>query len=375
MDKLELIEGLIDKLDSVNRLLPSYLRTGGLSFDECIVMSSCHVVYDYPQYVERSIRYLIEDNRNLPLLRDLLTKCEQVIEKIEPNLEKLSSMELALLYDISIMHETIEILRRCVNINDPAIHKHLSELAFGKVRMTIDQQNGADISEAALKHDMEFEMFFDRLDTDVRRLSYILNFRDLRKCAGEFCIEYFLQSLKNISMTLRNLDITPYQFVAEIDDSSDNFQKPNFKEIFMLGDGTPSTDKAAAKKAKEMGHEYFSLAHINHIHKLFVCDQFHTIEPHDLYAILNLKECDSRLKIRDKEKNRVYYFIHYIGERVQENLRKEWKSAMCRHLSIPANTYNSKYMESAVSESTRDKKFREKLSELDDAFEELEQAS
>lgn len=30
MDKLELIEGLIDKLDSVNRLLPSYLSTGGL---------------------------------------------------------------------------------------------------------------------------------------------------------------------------------------------------------------------------------------------------------------------------------------------------------------------------------------------------------
>lgn len=56
MDKLELIEGLIDKLDSVNRILPNYLHSGGLSFDECIVMSSCHVVYDYPQYVERSIR-------------------------------------------------------------------------------------------------------------------------------------------------------------------------------------------------------------------------------------------------------------------------------------------------------------------------------
>ena len=60
------------------------------------------------------------------------------------------------------------------------------------------------------------------------------------------------------------------------------------KSIFYTGD-TAVTDEQAVKKANERGHVYFSLGHIQYIHDNFVCEQFHNIDPHDLYAILNLR--------------------------------------------------------------------------------------
>ena len=55
-----------------------------------------------------------------------------------------------------------------------------------------------------------------------------------------------------------------------------------------------------------------------------MCEQFHSISPHDLYAILNLLDCGRRLKIRKGKKDRVYYFINIVSNLVQTDLQLNW---------------------------------------------------
>lgn len=104
-------------------------------------------------------------------------------------------------------------------------------------------------------------------------------------------------------------------------------------------------------------------------------EQFHSIDPHDLYAILNLLDCDKRLKIREGEKNRVYYFINVVGNLVQADLQLNRRKSICHHLGLSHKTYNSKYKEAEDSENPRTVAFREKIEELIENFDELTKAS
>lgn len=370
----EIIESLVEKFDGANDIIANYLHHKGLILDDCLVIGSCSVVYEQQTLIERSIRELAHAEGHRTLLRSLATEIERLLAKMQPNIEVLSQMEVALIFDVSLISETIGILRHSLNINDKETHKELSNLAMNSARLYESTNRGADIDALRLSLDGDFDKFFIRIETDLKRLEFIYSFRDMRKWVHNFNIYHFLEVLEDLNRYMKKYGIKAFEWSSDDDDILENVTRANLKDIFYTGEDV-MTDEQAVRKASDRSHVYFSLGHIQYIHNNFVCEQFHSIEPHDLYAILNLHDCDKRLTIREGEKNRVYYFISAVGSLVQSDLQLNWRKSICRHLGLSYKAYNSKYKEAADSENPRTVKFREKIDELIENFEELANAS
>lgn len=371
----EIIEALVEKFDGATGIIATYLRHRGLDLDSCLVIASCDIVYDQQPLIERGIRTLFNDSKHMTLLRSFATEVERLLAKITPNIKELGDMELPMLYDVTLISEAIEILRHTLNINDKGTHQYLTNLAANSTIITQAYNSGKDVDRQRLALDSEFDKFFDRIETDINRLDFILRFRELRKCANNFSMYNFHESLKGLNRYMKKLGIEPFPWSEEDDDDIDEPMVPsNPRDFFYTGEDVAS-DEDAVVKASENGHEYFSLGHIHYMHQNFVTEQFHHIDPHDLYAILNLKECNKRLVIRDGEKARVCYFLSEVSNLIRTDLQLNWRKAMCEHLGVSYSTYNSKYTEARDSETKRTVVMREKLEELTERFEELAKAS
>lgn len=370
----EIIESLVDKFDSANDIIANYLHHKSLVLDDCLIMGSCGIVYIQQTEIERSIRILANMPEHQILLRAFATEIERLLSKMEPQIDTLAQMEVAMIYDIALLSETIGILRHSMNIKDKETHRYLTELGAGATHLHEAAQTGADIDAMRLAHDANFDNFFSRIETEIKRLQFIMEFRDTRRWAQDFDMYKFMDALLDLNRCVKKYGIKPFEWSEEDDDIEQNVVHADMKSIFYTGD-TAVTDEQAVEKASERGHVYFSLGHIQYIHDNFVCEQFHNIDPHDLYAILNLKDCDRRLSIREGEKNRVYYFISVVGNLVQSDLQLNWRKSICKHLGLSYKAYNSKYKEAADSENPRTVDFRERLEEFIESFDELAKAS
>ena len=370
----EIIESLVDKFDSANDIIANYLHHRSLVLDDCLIMGSCGIVYIQQTEIERSIRILANMPEHQILLRAFATEIERLLSKMETQIDTLAQMEVAMIYDIALLSETIGILRHSMNIKDKETHRYLTELGAGATHLHEAAQSGADIDAMRLAHDAKFDNFFSRIETEIKRLQFIMEFRDTRRWAQDFDMYKFMDALLDLNRCVKKYGIKPFEWSEEDDDIEQNIVHADMKSIFYIGD-TAVTDEQAAEKANERGLVYFSLGHIQYIHDNFVCEQFHNIDPHDLYAIFNLKDCDKRLSIREGEKNRVYYFISVVGGLVQSDLQLNWRKSICKHLGLSYKAYNSKYKEAADSENPRTVDFRERLEEFIESFDELAKAS
>lgn len=370
----EIIESLVEKFDGANDIIANYLHHKGLVLDDCLVIGSCGIAYDQRTIIERSIRTLANDNGHQTLLRSLATEVERLLAKIQPNIEALSKMEVAMMFDVSLVSETIDILRHSLNINDKETHKGLTALAMGSVKLQKVAKDGADIDALRISLDGNFDKFFTRIETDIKRLDFILNFRNMRRWVHDFDMYQFMEALKDLHHYLKKYGVTAFEWSSDDDEIMENVTRVDLKSIFYTGENV-ATDDQAVQKANEKGHVYFSLGHIQYIHDNFVCEQFHSIDPHDLYAILNLRDCGKKLSIREGEKNRVYYFINTVGSLIQSDLQLNWRKCICNHLGLNYKAYNSKYKEAADSENPRTVAFREKIDELIENFDDLAKAS
>lgn len=370
----EIVESLVEKFDGANDTIANYLHHKGLLLDDCLVIGSCGIVYDQQTIIEKSIRMLAPEKEHQTLLRSLATEIERLLAKMQPNIEVLSKMEVAMIFDVSLISETIGILRHSLNINNKETHKELTSLAKGSTILHEMTNRGADIDAMRLSLDGDFDKFFTRIETDIKRLEFISNFRDMRKWVHNFDMYHFLEALEDLNRYMKKYSIKAFEWSPDDDNILESVTRANLRDIFYTGEDV-ATDEQAAQKATDRGHVYFSLGHIQYIHDKFVSEQFHSIDPHDLYAILNLLDCDKRLKIREGEKNRVYYFINVVGNLVQTDLQLNWRKSICQHLGLSYKAYNSKYKEAEDSENPRTVEFREKIEEFIENFEELAKAS
>ena len=370
----EVIESLVDKFDNANDIIANYLHHKSLDLDDCLIMGSCGVVYLQQTEIEKSIRILANMPEHQILLRAFATEVERLLSKMEPQIDTLAKMEVDMIYDIALLSETAGILRHSLNIKDKETHRYLTELGASATHLHEASKTESDIDAIRLAHDAKFDNFFSRIETEIKRLQFIMHFRDTRSWAQDFDMYKFLETLQDLYRYVKRYGIKPFEWSEEDDDIERNVIHANMKSIFYTGD-TAVTDEQAAEKANERGHVYFSLGHIQYIHDNFVCEQFHNIDPHDLYAILNLKDCDRRLSIREGEKNRVYYFISVVGGLIQSDLQLNWRKSICKHLGLSYKAYNSKYKEAADSENPRTVDFRDRLNEFIESFDELAKAS
>ena len=370
----EVIESLVDKFDNANDIIANYLHHKSLDLDDCLIMGSCGVVYLQQTEIEKSIRILANMPEHQILLRAFATEVERLLSKMEPQINTLAKMEVAMIYDIVLLSETVGILRHSLNIKDKETHRYLTELGASATHLHEASKTESDIDAIRLAHDAKFDNFFSRIETEIKRLQFIMHFRDTRSWAQDFDMYKFLETLQDLYRYVKRYGIKPFEWSEEDDDIEQNVIHADMKSIFYTGD-TAVTDEQAVEKANERGHVYFSLGHIQYIHDNFVCEQFHNIDPHDLYAILNLKDCDRRLSIREGEKNRVYYFISVVGGLIQSDLQLNWRKSICKHLGLSYKAYNSKYKEAADSENQRTVDFRDRLNEFIESFDELAKAS
>lgn len=370
----EVIESLVDKFDNANDIIANYLHHKSLDLDDCLIMGSCGVVYLQQTEIEKSIRILANMPEHQILLRAFATEVERLLSKMEPQINTLAKMEVAMIYDIALLSETVGILRHSLNIKDKETHRYLTELGASATHLHEASKTESDIDAIRLAHDAKFDNFFSRIETEIKRLQFIMHFRDTRSWAQDFDMYKFLETLQDLYRYVKRYGKKPFEWSEEDDDIEQNVIHADMKSIFYTGD-TAVTDEQAVEKANERGHVYFSLGHIQYIHDNFVCEQFHNIDPHDLYAILNLKDCDRRLSIREGEKNRVYYFISVVGGLIQSDLQLNWRKSICKHLGLSYKAYNSKYKEAADSENQRTVDFRDRLNEFIESFDELAKAS
>lgn len=370
----EVIESLVDKFDNANGIIANYLHHKSLDLDDCLIMGSCGVVYLQQTEIEKSIRILANMPEHQILLRAFATEVERLLSKMEPQIDTLAKMEVAMIYDIALLSETVGILRHSLNIKDKETHRYLTELGASATHLHEASKTESDIDAIRLAHDAKFDNFFSRIETEIKRLQFIMHFRDTRSWAQDFDMYKFLETLQDLYRYVKRYGIKPFEWSEEDDDIEQNVIHADMKSIFYTGDNAV-TDEQAVEKANERGHVYFSLGHIQYIHDNFVCEQFHNIDPHDLYAILNLKDCDRRLSIREGEKNRVYYFISVVGGLIQSDLQLNWRKSICKHLGLSYKAYNSKYKEAADSENQRTVDFRYRLNEFIESFDELAKAS
>ncbi|WP_336537297.1 hypothetical protein [Bacteroides acidifaciens] len=370
----EVIESLVDKFDNANDIIANYLHHKSLDLDDYLIMGSCGVVYLQQTEIEKSIRILANMPEHQILLRAFATEVERLLSKMEPQINTLAKMEVAMIYDIALLSETVGILRHSLNIKDKETHRYLTELGASATHLHEASKTESDIDAIRLAHDAKFDNFFSRIETEIKRLQFIMHFRDTRSWAQDFDMYKFLETLQDLYRYVKRYGIKPFEWSEEDDDIEQNVIHADMKSIFYTGD-TAVTDEQAVEKANERGHVYFSLGHIQYIHDNFVCEQFHNIDPHDLYAILNLKDCDRRLSIREGEKNRVYYFISVVGGLIQSDLQLNWRKSICKHLGLSYKAYNSKYKEAADSENQRTVDFRDRLNEFIESFDELAKAS
>ena len=370
----EVIESLVDKFDNANDIIANYLHHKSLDLDDCLIMGSCGVVYLQQTEIEKSIRILANMPEHQILLRAFATEVERLLSKMEPQIDTLAKMEVAMIYDIALLSETVGILRHSLNIKDKETHRYLTELGASATHLHEASKTESDIDAIRLAHDAKFDNFFSRIETEIKRLQFIMHFRNTRSWAQDFDMYKFLETLQDLYRYVKRYGIKPFEWSEEDDDIEQNVIHADMKSIFYTGD-TAVTDEQAVEKANERGHVYFSLGHIQYIHDNFVCEQFHNIDPHDLYAILNLKDCDRRLSIREGEKNRVYYFFSVVGGLIQSDLQLNWRKSICKHLGLSYKAYNSKYKEAADSENQRTVDFRDRLNEFIESFDELAKAS
>uniref|UniRef100_UPI0025B69299 hypothetical protein n=1 Tax=uncultured Muribaculum sp. TaxID=1918613 RepID=UPI0025B69299 len=99
----EVIESLVDKFDNANDIIANYLHHKSLDLDDYLIMGSCGVVYLQQTEIEKSIRILATMPEHQILLRAFATEVERLLSKMEPQINTLAKMEVAMIYDIALL--------------------------------------------------------------------------------------------------------------------------------------------------------------------------------------------------------------------------------------------------------------------------------
>lgn len=195
----EIVESLVEKFDGANDIIANYLHHKSLLLEDCLVMGSCGIVYLQQSEIEKSIRKLASLPEHQILLRAFATEIERLLSKMEPQIDTLAKMEIAMIYDIALLSETIGILRHSLNIKDKETHRYLTDLGASATHLHQASISGEDIDAIRLAHDAKFDNFFSRIETEIKRLQYIMEFRDTRSWAQDFDMYKFLETLQDLS--------------------------------------------------------------------------------------------------------------------------------------------------------------------------------
>lgn len=104
-------------------------------------------------------------------------------------------------------------------------------------------------------------------------------------------------------------------------------------------------EAAAPGSASTSRPAYFPMKLLSAVYEKCNGEQFEAVSELDFYAGMNLQPCESRLKIKPREKARVCHLIFLMGETLPKPDREKWKGDIMNLLGIDDAYYKSKYKE------------------------------
>lgn len=242
-------------------------------------------------------------------------------------------------------------------------------------------------SQLELDYEARLSELFDNMEETISRYKSFLRYRTLREYCEHFTyygmhdvlsrFEIAIDDVTDSVKVQNSLDVMfgecddENMLLSLIKNTKESHSNINQGWMHQFGQ---SGDETEAERC-DARQTFFNMLQIDMIHKLCNQEQFESISPGDMYSILNLHDCPRRLKIRDGEKNRVYYFIFFFGEMIDSAHRSHWRKSICHHFCMSYKTYNSKYTELKTRPSKNDERFLERLKELKEGFDEIREAS
>lgn len=104
-------------------------------------------------------------------------------------------------------------------------------------------------------------------------------------------------------------------------------------------------EAVASGSASASRPAYFPMKLLSAVYEKCNGEQFEAVSELDFYAGMNLQPCESRLKIKPREKARVCHLIFLMGETLPKPDREKWKEEIIKVLGIDDTYYKSKYKE------------------------------
>lgn len=252
----------------------------------------------------------------------------------------------------------------------------------------------------------EYEYKYDRIFEDFERIAQEIRvfkrYKEIREKATQYGLSCLFHAMDVISSRFDRYEssLSPVEYVRKyVEDVKKDGQLVMHTHVYLrvweddrpievrdiedeeiknveVENNTPSGAVASVSNSPMFNKEFFSMSHVEHLHKACNGYQFEEISPGDMYLIINLQHSPRNLKVRLREKARVCHLIYFLGEMLPDVHRLNWRKSMLNHLDISYSTYNKKYKE-ATSElsSKQDDIFIEKLDDLKEIYRELEKAA
>ena len=104
-------------------------------------------------------------------------------------------------------------------------------------------------------------------------------------------------------------------------------------------------EAVASGSASASRPAYFPMKLLSAVYEKCNGEQFEAVSELDFYAGMNLQPCESRLKIKPREKARVCHLIFLMSETLPKPDREKWKEEIIKVLGIDDTYYKSKYKE------------------------------
>ena len=400
-----IIEGTANLINSIRELFTRYFVSKTMTLEDAMTLLNSQTIVKGADAIAISLFMNIKqggDQAVLAKLRDAIDRFDKFFDTIMDEGYDFEKFDFVVIADTLILAEFKELTdyhkRRIANIDDYA-------------KWLIDSMPIVDLANHELHHtdeiedvEMEYKFKFDRLFDDLedlqRRIEVFMKFKELHDIAENVSLTEYFEFVRVLRNRIERYSDSrsPVEYVkAKYKEAIENgemiigdeykledWELDGIADIFadkiLLGKNPDietaepqESHSASTSNSALFNKEFFSMTHVQHLHKTCNGRQFEEISPGDMYLILNLQHCPRSMKVREREKTRVCHLIYLLGEMLPDTHRLNWRKGLLDHLKIPYSIYNKKYKESEKGLSSRqDENFVERLEQLKDIYRELE---
>lgn len=403
-----IIDGAARCIDEIRELFTRYYATQSMTLEDAEKLS------EIKEFISNSDGFCIALFMNMKHGGDkcVVAKLKEAIDRFDTYFDKMDSdgydfekFDFVVIADRLILSELKKLtdyqMKRVPKIENAA--QWLSDNIYIINLANHESLDFDDVMDVEKEYKFKFDNIFDNIEEIHRKTSVFMRLKKLHDLAEHISMYTFFDFVHLLKNRIERYsdDRSPAEYVrAKYQEAVENgemilceeyelldWEKDGVSEIYaqkIKEDAEPTNPdnnsaglrSASTSNSALFNKEFFSMTHIEHLHKTCNGRQFEEISPGDMYLIVNLQHCSRRMKVREREKSRVCHLIYFLGEMLPDVHRRNWRKTMLDHLDIPYSMYNKKYKEAEKGMPSRqDEIFVERLENLKDTYRDLEQVA